>query len=483
MRKKIFLLAVVALLVGVFFFFQEEEKAIEKEIENFVAANLNQPYHIKELEQFPFVREATLTLTRYEREQARSLFRLVLIEPGQETTKQIDIPLVSVITRGSSKHEGDSFGFAHIVTHPELAGLREMYPRFPKEITDKTFRAEHFIDYDGSLRELCVVEPLDFQDSGSKTVAHIGGGQVRIDSSIFDREARELVARVEKMWLKEKNMAMEIRPFHLEGNIENDGAYTGKSSVIDLVVTDESAASKEEGVIHFSEGTYSGKIKRLEGINVNIGSSQAHFDVVSIKQKNVDAAFENIELKSGIHEAGDNLFDLKWSFSGKPTIALPPILPDGVDIQKIGLRYEVKKATPQLLNFGTGFAFSSDYVVGVGKKNPVLEKLLQILQQSETEFVFSAFLDEAKGKGEVKGNVVLSSYAKTLNVSDFSKSDAKKLFDARADLRLDKAVADVFNLTQAFLREPSQFLLKDDVFSSSVILQDGIVKVNGQQLR
>ena len=113
------MVAICVVLAGSFFFFQKREEAVEARIDSFVAENLNKPYHIKGLEQFPFIRKATLTLTKYKKEQADSLFHLNVLDLDQNE-KQVDIPLISSISRGKSEHEGDSFEFAHIVTHPVL---------------------------------------------------------------------------------------------------------------------------------------------------------------------------------------------------------------------------------------------------------------------------------------------------------------------------------------------------------------------------
>lgn len=478
MKKIFFLVAICVVLAGSFFFFQKREEAVEARIDSFVAENLNKPYHIKGLEQFPFIRKATLTLTKYKKEQADSLFHLTVLDLDQNE-KQVDIPLISSISRGKSEHEGDSFGFAHIVTHPVvprpgLLAMQDGLPEKLKELIDGRFRLEHFIGNDGSLRELYLVEPIIQQNDGKQTI--IGGGQVRVDTSVFDRSAYDLVVRIEKMLFQDKG-TVELNPFTFDLHVDNKGKYTGKSSVLEVRVN-------EDGLFHVSEGTCSGQIKRLDGLDMDFGTGQARFDLVSFKDKEFDFALENLECESGLYEAGDKLFDLKWALAARPKITSPAILPAGADIQQTGLQYELKKVSAEALNtFQTLMLTDS---LDKGSDTAGSEKLLREVQQSGTEFVFSVFLNEAKGKGEIKGRVMLNSAAKQASFEELRKAftewnQMEKWIDVDGELRVDKAVADVLNMTPLFQLQPQYFALEENIFSSSVVLKDGNLKVNGQE--
>ena len=57
----------------------------------------------------------------------------------------------------------------------------------------------------------------------------------------------------------------------------------------------------------------------------------------------------------------------------------------------------------------------------------------------------------------------------------------EKWIDVDGELRVDKSVADVLNMTPLFQLQPQYFALEENIFSSSVVLKDGNLKVNGQE--
>ncbi len=471
-------LAAVLLGGGVFLFLQKEKMG-EDLVQKFVDQHLGKPYHIRQLEQNPSIQEATFTLSEYSTDSARSVFRLSVIDfGGTREPQKIEIPFVSKIERGASEHKGTKFGFAHIVSRPDLSA----FSKLPEQIKENFFRVESFIGNDGSLRNVFIAEPITYSD---KAQLVFEGGELQHDTSVFHFQNFVLNLALKKVSIKDKDevKVLEFQPFSFFAQFK-DGKYDGKTARWEgsVLLPDNQIA------IRLSEILFNGEQKFVEDCKLDVGFGFMQCKEFEVKNsKGVHFRLENIEAEGGGSEKGKDLFTIAGRFDCTPKLVSPAILPPQTDIQKVGMRYEASGITTEILNhladFNQGFVeLKIDENNGVSNAENPVNKLLQAVQKANIKMDYSFFVKEAKGEATVKGTVALSEAGKKVDIKEIMQNGVEKFLDIQIDFSCNKVVADALNLTMILQMQPQYFQFENDVFTSQLVLKDGAMKVNGNLL-
>lgn len=467
LSKKVVIGIPIIVLLGVcVFLFWQKGPVIEKQIEQFVEQNLEKVYHIHSLENLPNIKEATFTLNEYSTDSARSVFRLIILEKGQQ--KKIEIPFLSTINRGSSQHNGTNFGFAHIVTRPDLSAFSEL----PEQVRENFFHLESFIGNDGSLRHLFIFKPLVLSNNVQMSFE---GGQVQLDSSFRDLQKFVLNMEMKKLSVKENEDGIEIQPFSCSVQVKN-GKYDGKTSDWESLIS----FTGNQTAVRLSEIFFNGEQKSIENCKTKIGLGLMQCKEIEIKNNKVHFRLENMETEGGILEKGKDSFTASGRFNCTPKLLFPSFFP--ADIQKVGIQYELSGITTEILN--NLHELNETFAGGENEQNNMenaVGKLLQAVQKANVGLEYSIFVKEAKGDAIVKATASLNETAKKVGYQEMMQNGAEKFCDMQLDFSCNKDVANSLNLATIFQMQPHLFQLKDDVFTSHFTIKDGEVKINGNK--
>ncbi|MBS9781820.1 MAG: DUF945 family protein [Gammaproteobacteria bacterium] len=483
MKKTLIGVALAAVIGGGgYFAVNKTQSAIaefgDKQITAHVELYKKQPYVIKQLLSDPRITKAEWKVTQSTKDTINSVLTIGIV--GEE--EQVEIPLVSKITRGEVKYKEKSYGYGKIVTTPDVKKIKDL----PEVIKADTLTNTTYIGLDGDLLNVTDVKPVKVPEENFT----FQGLTAVVDTSATNTSDYDFDLKIEGFIANKDGKLITLEPFDVSYQVKN-GDYTGKSSVFTFVGSDD--YSDKLSTIVLGKGSFKGHYEYVDGLQVPISDGVATFEHLSVSvDKKPAIKFNNIAATGGYYKKAEKVLDLKGSLKmDVDTSAMVELM------QQLPI-----KVTPESVSFdyafnNIGYDVVNTYVDVLGKLDPEsgeppiseTEKkaLLQSLQKSGAGLSVNLGLKTAEGNADADMNYTLSEAGKNVDVDTLIESLKKRnpqqamaFFEGKANLTVSKALAKATRTAMYLMMVQAKE--EQDNYVINAELKDGTVTVNGQPM-
>lgn len=471
MKKILIGVAVAAAIAGTgYFAMNKADDVANSMVSQLITDYTNKPVAITYLQSNPLVNEATWQITKHEGDTINSVLHLVLIDD-----KALDVPLISQIVRGKTEHNGKSYGFGKIITHPEVSKIEGV----PSEITNDTLTITKYIGLDGDVAVVNTLAPIKMQE------VDFQGLSATVNSSLLDLSAYDANFESKQLTLTNDDEVLRISPAKFTVKMAKDGTYTGTSEAMTVAFSENGVAPID---ITLGKGDYSGNYKTIKDLVVPLQNGKALYNTATFSMEGTEVKLNNLEMNAGFYDSGNKLFDARFSLSTDVAAESLQSLGANVTPQHIDLNYALNQLSYKAVN--TYYQNVTDWSKAMEEgesiaNNEAFQSMLSEVQHSDSQFKLGFDLKAAEGSAEAQGMLGLNDKGKSVDINTLiSVANPQQLMQwlaANSTLVVDESIADATGLT-VMLQMMLGITPENGKYTINAEIKDGQALVNGQPM-
>ncbi len=462
----------------------------ETYIKDFATENLNKEIHIQLLENYYFIKKATIKITSFSETEAKSVINIETSLLGESAT--IELPLLHKIQLKDAENNGKKFEAGKITTTYDFSNLKvdgKPQTNLPSYITSDFLTEESYIGTDGSILSISNAKPISLKEDGKEF--NFEGAKVVTNSNVnnFGSPLGDIVVEIKKFNYSKGDKKLSFNGATYSLKIDKDLNYTGTLSPLSFLVTDY----KGNTSITTGKTDLSGKLEMVAILNTMGGNGTAVINNLEVKSPQSPLAVKFDKVKASfkmVNSENNKSVSIGYNFDLTPAKGIAKALGSPIDINNASFGINLNNIPNDILTFYMD-KFNTVYLTG---KEPEftqedISKLITAIFNSNIEYKIDYSVNSSDGNSKgalnVSPNKTDLPASEIISIFDQKKPQMLSLLNGSVDAQMDESLATKTGLSMMIQMAPmaSMFLkLENGKYTVKGSLKDGKVTVNGNKI-